>query len=197
MSLHFPPDRGSRDLSALREPDRSILIQAKWAMSSLLPQDLESAHAGCAPAGAVELCPAGASSHAEPQIGVVVIGRNEGERLRRCLESLSGALPNIVYVDSGSADGSVQMARTLRVHVLNLDLSRPFTAARARNAGFDELMKFAPNTDLVQFVDGDCEVVGDWLRTAGQFSWSHEALRDRLRSAARAISRAIHLQSAV
>ncbi len=39
-------------------------------------------------------------------LGVVVIGRNEGERLRRCLESVLGATPGVVYVDSGSSDGS-------------------------------------------------------------------------------------------
>ena len=32
-------------------------------------------------------------------LGLVIIGRNEGERLARCLESVSG-IPNRVYVDS-------------------------------------------------------------------------------------------------
>jgi hypothetical protein len=44
-------------------------------------------------------------------LGAVVIGRNEGARLVACLESLSGAVRPLVYVDSGSTDGSVAAAR--------------------------------------------------------------------------------------
>ena len=68
-------------------------------------------------------------------IGVVVIGRNEGERLRRCLQSVSGSAGKVVYVDSGSTDGSVTMARGMNVAIVELDLHIPFTAARARNEG--------------------------------------------------------------
>src|SRR5688572_1013959 len=89
-------------------------------------------------------------------VGVVVIGRNEGERLKRCLRSLldQGARP-IVYVDSGSVDDSVEFARSLGVEVVNLDTSIPFTMARGRNAGFAELDRRYPNLSWVQFVDGD------------------------------------------
>jgi GT2 family glycosyltransferase len=103
------------------------------------------------------------------RIGVVAIGRNEGERLRRCLESLRGRVDQIVYVDSGSTDGSVDMARGLGVHVVELDRSIPFTAARARNEGFARLMQVAPELEFVQFVDGDCEVVEGWIECAAQF----------------------------
>ena len=68
-------------------------------------------------------------------IGVVVIGRNEGLRLERCLISLVGSAQKVVYVDSGSTDGSVQMALRLGVEVVELDMTIPFTAARARNEG--------------------------------------------------------------
>ena len=70
-------------------------------------------------------------------LGIVVIGRNEGQRLINCLKSVkSQADTPIVYVDSGSTDGSVAAAQKLGVTVVNLDLTRPFTAARARNEGF-------------------------------------------------------------
>ena len=69
-------------------------------------------------------------------LGIVTIGRNEGDRLRRCLDSLVGRGLPVVYVDSNSTDGSVELARSLGVSVVELDLSRPFTAARARNEGF-------------------------------------------------------------
>jgi GT2 family glycosyltransferase len=100
------------------------------------------------------------------RIGAVAIGRNEGERLRRCLTSLLGRAAPVVYVDSGSIDGSVELARAMGVLVAELDGARPFTAARARNAGFERLLAAAPNLELVQFVDGDCEVVADWLERA-------------------------------
>lgn len=97
--------------------------------------------------------------------GVVVIGRNEGERFRRCLASLEGRAGRIVYVDSGSTDDSVAHARASGAIVVELDMSRPFTAARARNAGLAALLKDSPAT-YVQFVDGDCEIREGWLEAA-------------------------------
>jgi GT2 family glycosyltransferase len=102
------------------------------------------------------------------RVGIVAIGRNEGERLRRCLESVVGKADIVVYVDSGSVDGSVEMARSLGVAVVELDLSIPFTAARARNTGLARLLEIDPRIEYVQFVDGDCEVVDGWLDRAQQ-----------------------------
>jgi GT2 family glycosyltransferase len=99
-------------------------------------------------------------------VGVVAIGRNEGERLRACLESVVGEAAAVVYVDSGSTDGSVELARALGCEVVELDMSVPFTAARARNAGVERLREVAPGVAHVQLVDGDCEVVAGWLSTA-------------------------------
>lgn len=98
------------------------------------------------------------------RIGIVAIGRNEGERLWRCLSSVLGRAGKIVYVDSGSSDGSVAMARSMGVEVVELDMSQPFTAARARNAGFTRVADCV----YVQFVDGDCEIVEDWIELAAQ-----------------------------
>src|ERR1700738_3404233 len=88
-------------------------------------------------------------------VGVVVIGRNEGDRLRRCLESVRGTADRVVYVDSGSSDNSVAMSRGLGATVVELDLRIPFTAARARNEGFDRLLGEQPALRYVFFVDGD------------------------------------------
>jgi glycosyltransferase involved in cell wall biosynthesis len=105
-----------------------------------------------------------------PAIGAVVIGRNEGERLTRCLRSLQGQVQQLIYVDSGSTDGSAEAARGLGAEVVDLDLSRPFTAARARNAG---LAALSPGIELVQFVDGDCEVAPGGLAAAADFLQTH------------------------
>jgi len=99
-------------------------------------------------------------------IGIVAIGRNEGERLRRCLESMAGAGRTIVYVDSGSTDSSPSLAHAAGAHLVQLDLSLPFTAARARNAGFERLLEVAPHAEFVQFIDGDCELDRAWLPRA-------------------------------
>jgi GT2 family glycosyltransferase len=100
------------------------------------------------------------------RVGGVVIGRNEGERLKRCLRSLAGRVSPLVYVDSDSSDDSVVFARSLGVEVVQLDLSVPFTAARARNEGFERLMTIDPKLELVWFVDGDCEVVEGFIEAA-------------------------------
>ena len=99
-------------------------------------------------------------------VGVIAIGRNEGERLRRCLDSLAGTGATVVYVDSNSSDGSIELARSLGVSVVELDLASPFTAARARNEGFERLCQIDPEVRFVQFVDGDCEVFDGWLDKA-------------------------------
>jgi glycosyltransferase involved in cell wall biosynthesis len=99
-------------------------------------------------------------------VGVVAIGRNEGERLRRCLLSLAGQGVASVYVDSGSTDGSVALARSMGVEVVELDLSQPFSAARARNAGYERLKEIATEVKYAMFLDGDCEVADGWLDRA-------------------------------
>ena len=96
----------------------------------------------------------------------MVIGRNEGERLHRCLTSVFGQDNPVVYVDSGSSDGSVTLAAGMGATVVELDHERPFTAARARNAGLERLRGRAPTVDLVQFIDGDCELAEGWLPRA-------------------------------
>lgn len=99
------------------------------------------------------------------RVGAVVIGRNEGDRLRACLASLAGAVDVVVYVDSGSSDGSVALARAMGARVVALDRNRPFGAARARNAGLAALRE-EPDIAFVQLVDGDCAVQPGWIAAA-------------------------------
>lgn len=101
---------------------------------------------------------------AAPAVGVVVIGRNEGERLKACLRSLVGA-GRVVYVDSGSTDGSQDSARSLGVEVVELAVPPNFTAARARNAGLAALLADPTPPEFVQMVDGDCVVDPAWITT--------------------------------
>jgi glycosyltransferase involved in cell wall biosynthesis/GT2 family glycosyltransferase len=105
---------------------------------------------------------------AQGQVGVVAIGRNEGDRLRRCLTTLKGEGVPVVYVDSGSTDGSVALAEGMGIRVVHLDQDTPFTAARARNAGARALLAAHP-VDYIQFIDGDCAVEPGWLSAGRAF----------------------------
>lgn len=106
---------------------------------------------------------------ADQPVDAVVIGRNEGARLLACLASLQGQVRRIIYVDSGSTDGSAEAARAMGAEVVALDMSRPFTAARARNAG----LALLDGDGFVQTVDGDCELRPGWIATALQAMQAH------------------------
>jgi GT2 family glycosyltransferase len=95
-------------------------------------------------------------------LGLVVIGRNEGDRLVHCLASVR-SIPNRVYVDSGSTDGSIGAALREGVSTVELEIPPGFTAARARNAGLVKLLAEHPDLEFVQMVDGDCEIHQDWI----------------------------------
>ena len=102
-------------------------------------------------------------------VGIVIIGRNEGKRLIGCLESVSEFIPQVVYVDSASTDHSITEANNRGAHVVSLDMTKPFTAARARNTGFDTIISIYPEIEFIQFVDGDCIVDRSWIITAVDF----------------------------
>jgi Glycosyl transferase family 2 len=113
------------------------------------------------------------SQKSDQLFGIVAIGRNEGDRLKRCLKSLP-TFGRVIYVDSGSSDGSDLWARDIGAEVVYLDLLTPFTAARARNAGFRRLLEIMPEVRFVQFIDGDCELAREWPTTAIDFLQQHD-----------------------
>lgn len=112
-------------------------------------------------------------SSAPPDTGIVVIGRNEGVRLRACLDSLKDLGVPVIYVDSGSSDGSLELAASFGVHVHSLDPSKPFSAARGRNEGYKYLLQEYPAIRYLQFIDGDCKLVSGWLEYARQILSDH------------------------
>jgi cellulose synthase/poly-beta-1,6-N-acetylglucosamine synthase-like glycosyltransferase len=97
-----------------------------------------------------------------PLLSVVVIGRNEGERLTRCLQSVQamhnpdGAV-EMIYVDSASRDDSVMRAQALGARVIEVSPQRP-SAALGRNAGWREA-----RGEFVLFLDGDTVLHADFV----------------------------------
>ena len=107
------------------------------------------------------------------RIGIVLIGRNEGERLRLCLRSCSGRAWPVVYADSGSVDGSLELARSFGAETVVLDPARPYTMARGRNAGLARLLELAPDVECVLFIDGDCELEEQFVERASAELTAH------------------------
>lgn len=100
-----------------------------------------------------------------PHISVVIIGRNEGERLLRCIESVHVAdYPQeqleLIYVDSNSSDGSPERAKAAGASVLHVHPERP-TAAIGRNAGWK-----AAKGEYILFLDGDTLLDRNFIATA-------------------------------
>jgi cellulose synthase/poly-beta-1,6-N-acetylglucosamine synthase-like glycosyltransferase len=98
------------------------------------------------------------------RIAIVPIGRNEGDRLRRCLQSIQAmnyppSQVEVIYVDSQSSDDSVALAKSMGVRTVVID--GPTTAARGRNAGWTHT-----EAPFVLFLDGDTILHPDFARRA-------------------------------
>jgi len=106
----------------------------------------------------------------QAKTGVIVIGRNEGLNIKYCLSALEQFNDiEIIYVDSGSTDGSLEYVTSIGIPVHKLDPVRPFSAARARREGVNILLDKCPEIEYIQFVDGDCEMSINWIDTAKSF----------------------------
>jgi len=99
------------------------------------------------------------------RIGVVVIGRNEGDRLPSTVRAARAGGAPVVYADSGSTDGSVERARAEGAVVVAIT-EPPFTAARGRNEGLRRLRESHARIEYAQFVDGDTTLHPEWLARA-------------------------------
>lgn len=97
-------------------------------------------------------------------ISIVIIGKNEGWRLIKCLDSIVALIEHnrdlefeVIYVDSGSTDDSIEHAQTYKF-VKVIQLSGNMNAAIARNCGFQE-----STGKIIAFIDGDMEIVPSFI----------------------------------
>lgn len=65
-----------------------------------------------------------------PKVALVMIVRNEGSRLDRCLNSVKDAVDEIVVVDTGSSDNTLDIARKYTSKVYSYQWENDFSAAR-------------------------------------------------------------------
>ena len=101
-------------------------------------------------------------------VGICVIGRNEAAHIGAALDAALAQCERVVFVDSGSTDNSVSIARQRSVDIVELDDSQPMSASRARNAGFNRLIERHAGISAVQFVDGDCVLADGWIDAASR-----------------------------
>jgi len=83
-----------------------------------------------------------------PRISLCMIVKDEAEDLPRCLESVRGVADEIIVVDTGSSDGSADIARRFGARVIRFPWRDDF--AQARNAGLEEA-----RGDWILFLDAD------------------------------------------
>ncbi|MEM9452823.1 MAG: glycosyltransferase [Myxococcota bacterium] len=105
-------------------------------------------------------------------VGLVVIGRNEGEHLLRAFGSMGEQVGAAVYADSDSTDDSVALVQEhfAAVEVVRMTAAeRPLSPSRGRNEGYAALRRRLPTVRYVQFLDGDCELDPRWLSAAAQY----------------------------
>jgi len=108
----------------------------------------------------------------QARAAAVVIGKNEGERLRRGLAMATRTFAFTLYVDSNSTDGSREAAAALGATVLHLT-EPPYTPSRGRQEGLLELVRQRPDLEFVHFIDGDCVLVEGWVEAAVQHLDEH------------------------
>jgi tetratricopeptide (TPR) repeat protein len=82
------------------------------------------------------------------RLSLCMIVRDEQEMLPRCLESVAGAVDEIVIVDTGSSDATIEIARSFGARVIEHEWRGSF--AQARNVSFD-----AACGDWLMYLDAD------------------------------------------
>ena len=93
-------------------------------------------------------------SSRKPLISLCMIVKNEGEGLAQCLNSVRGVADEIIVVDTGSTDSTVQIAHSFGAQIVSYPWNGDF--ASARNAGLQQARGV-----WILILDGDEELDAD------------------------------------
>lgn len=101
-----------------------------------------------------------------PALSVVVVTRNEADRVEDCLESVFSACRHVssfevILVDSNSTDGTVDLVADYPITVLTIPSEELCTPGAGRFVGTRHA-----DADRILFVDGDMVLRPDWLPRA-------------------------------
>jgi len=98
-------------------------------------------------------------------ISFIIIGRNEGWKLTKCLKSVFNTITfnklenyEVIFIDSNSQDDSINRAKIFS-EVRIYKLIEDYNAAIARNLGAQK-----SNGELFFFIDADMEIMPNFLR---------------------------------
>lgn len=105
-------------------------------------------------------------------LAIVVIGRNESERIKECFESVASSKYKFCYIDSNSSDDSISIAK--KYTNLTSSIDTPFSAGKARNKGVELIKQSFPGVKYIQFIDGDCVIDSQWIERAKSFLTEHK-----------------------
>jgi len=103
-----------------------------------------------------------------PCVSIIIIGKNEESNLGNCFRSvLEMDYPadrfEVIYVDTGSTDRSLEIARKSNVRAVEEHAQFP-SPGLARNRGIQEAQY-----DIIHFIDGDMTIDSGYLRKAVSF----------------------------
>ena len=102
-------------------------------------------------------------------VSIIVIGRNEAQRIEKCLRSVFASLPSredceVIYVDSASEDDTVAIASRFPIRILQLRNSWKLSPSAGRYIGYQHA-----RGKYLLFVDGDSLLFKRWLINACAF----------------------------
>ncbi len=109
----------------------------------------------------------------KPRLSICLIARNEARNLARCLASVKSVAWQLIVVDTGSNDGTVEIARDFGAEVYRFDWCDDFSAAR------NEALAHARG-DWVLSLDADEELPSESLADLERHLESPEAIAFRL-----------------
>jgi GT2 family glycosyltransferase len=111
-------------------------------------------------------------SIAKPKVSIIIVSYNTKEHLKRCLNAVRASAEGIAYeiivVDNGSSDGSVQSMRTEFPELSLIESGENLGFAKANNLGFAKSVG-----EYIVLLNSDAFIVGDSLAVSVELMDRH------------------------